>query len=123
MNYPTKSIIFPENPAYTRWLVKARVQAANKRARHYGCPGRITVEDWWEVYWKTDGACVACGDRDYVMLNHIVRLEDYGPNTKENLQVLCYECHLQKCQWEQAGLVRRAELGMPLAIQAYSDVQ
>ena len=38
-------------------------------------------------------ACVLCGARGRVEIDHIVRYVDGGPNTADNLRTLCKPCH------------------------------
>lgn len=46
---------------------------------------------------ERDGhACVFCGATDQLSLDHIVRYRDGGPDTVENLRVLCMPCNLER---------------------------
>lgn len=46
---------------------------------------------------KRDGfACVLCGSTENLSLDHIQRYRDDGPDTIENLRVLCMPCNLER---------------------------
>jgi len=59
--------------------------------------------------WTEDPHCKGCGVlTDYPWgfeLDHIVPLSEGGPDTEENSQVLCIECHKAKSRAEAAGRV------------------
>lgn len=59
--------------------------------------------------WTEDPHCKGCGVlTDYPWgfeLDHIVPLSEGGPDTEENSQVLCIECHKAKSRAESAGRV------------------
>lgn len=40
--------------------------------------------------------CVFCGAADQLSLDHIIRYRDDGPDTAENLRVLCMPCNLER---------------------------
>lgn len=46
---------------------------------------------------ERDGyTCVLCGATDNLSLDHIIRYRDDGPDTVENLRVLCMPCNLER---------------------------
>jgi len=59
--------------------------------------------------WAEDPHCKACRElTDYPWgfeLDHIIPLSQGGPDTEENSQVLCIECHKDKTKAEMAGEV------------------
>jgi 5-methylcytosine-specific restriction endonuclease McrA len=107
------------HPVIEYRLLQARVGQANRKAEKYGCTGRLTVQDWLNVYASFKSTCSICGSRDYPGLDHIIRMADGGANSKENLWLLCRSCHHEKCRWENAGPARRLRLPW----QAYIDAQ
>lgn len=49
-----------------------------------------------EVFERDGHRCVFCGATDGLSLDHIVRYRDDGPDTTENLRVLCMPCNLER---------------------------
>lgn len=50
-----------------------------------------------EAVMRRDGnRCVACGAENDLSLDHIVRYRDGGPDTVENLRVLCMPCNQER---------------------------
>jgi hypothetical protein len=45
---------------------------------------------------RDNHACVFCGSRDALSLDHIIRYRDDGPDTVDNLRVLCMPCNLER---------------------------
>ena len=71
----------PERPNYRRWRI-VRVKVLDR--------------DGW--------ACVKCGHKGRLEVDHIKRLEDGGAVYDEtNLQTLCRDCHFEKSQEERRG--------------------
>lgn len=56
----------------------------------------IPVEVRRAVMERDGHACVFCGATDQLSLDHIVRYRDGGPDTVENLRVLCMPCNLER---------------------------
>ena len=49
------------------------------------------------VFKRDGGKCVQCGyDGEYIEYDHIIPRSKSGPNTVENVQLLCRKCNLQK---------------------------
>lgn len=49
------------------------------------------------VFKRDSGKCVQCGyDGEYIEYDHIIPRSKSGPNTVENVQLLCRKCNLQK---------------------------
>ena len=42
---------------------------------------------------RDNHSCVFCGSREALSLDHIIRYRDDGPDTAENLRVLCMPCN------------------------------
>lgn len=49
-----------------------------------------------EVMNRDQRACVLCGATENLSLDHIQRYRDDGPDTPENLRVLCMPCNLER---------------------------
>jgi 5-methylcytosine-specific restriction endonuclease McrA len=73
----------------------ARVAArdANRTARAYGIPGRLTTEDV-RALWERQPICIDCGSGRGI--DHIVEMSRGGPNVPANLQTLCQPCNVRK---------------------------
>ena len=48
------------------------------------------------VYDRDGHACFQCGATENLSLDHIIRYADDGPDTIENLRVLCMPCNLKR---------------------------
>lgn len=47
-----------------------------------------------EVQREQLGLCACCGSKDQMLqLNHIQKVRDWGPTTRDNLEALCQPCH------------------------------
>lgn len=44
--------------------------------------------------------CESCGEEAKLQVDHIIPLSKGGTNDLDNLQLLCYECHLKKHNYE-----------------------
>lgn len=49
-----------------------------------------------EVMRRDGHSCVLCGATESLSLDHIQRYRDNGPDTAENLRVLCMPCNLER---------------------------
>lgn len=72
----------------------SRVQHANRRAKRFGVPGRLTTEDARRV--MAIGRCFYCGATDKLGLDHRIPMARGGPNTVENLVCACRSCNASK---------------------------
>lgn len=73
-----------------------RAYTANRRARKYSVPGILTPNDLDEVWERCGSKCVHCGSTQHLVFDHIVAMFNAGPNTKNNLQLLCRMCNMKK---------------------------
>jgi 5-methylcytosine-specific restriction endonuclease McrA len=89
---------------------------ANQRAEAFGLSERLEVADLEALEESSDG-CAKCskefGDKSHnrSTLDHIIAMVNGGPNTPENLQLICQECHYSKtgtdrCEYRWGGMIR-----------------
>ncbi len=79
------------------------LEAANKTAardfvwaRAHGYTGEnFTGAEWLELVRECGGRCLKCGEQDPTV-DHVIPLALGGPNTIENVQVLCAPCNSTK---------------------------
>ena len=79
------------------------LQAARKtasrafyRAAAYGWRGaNFTGAEWLALVAASGGRCLRCGEPDPTV-DHVIPLALGGPNTIENVQVLCASCNSEK---------------------------
>lgn len=85
--------------AYT-WKDKPRFYdralAMNYRARKAGDDSKITADELEEVWAAYGGICTKCGADKHICFDHIVSYYRGGKNKKENLQLLCRLCNMEK---------------------------
>lgn len=77
-----------------------QVRTANYRAKTYYDKSayKLTLEEWEEII-KThapDGNCPACKEEKPLTLDHVIPLNLNGSNTPDNIQPLCFDCHMHK---------------------------
>lgn len=65
------------------------------RGGHEGRPA-IPVEVRRTVMERDGYQCVKCGSAEDLSMDHIIRFRDGGPDTVENLRVLCMPCNLER---------------------------
>jgi 5-methylcytosine-specific restriction endonuclease McrA len=93
LNTPAPSIL--ERRRTLRAADKTAARAAI-RARAYGYEGPdFTGEEWLALVLESGGACLRCGELDPTV-DHVIPLSLGGPNTIENVQVLCAVCNSDK---------------------------
>ncbi len=63
----------------------------NKRRSRY-----IPADVKGQVWAKCKGQCMYCGLRHCLDYDHIVPYSKGGPNTVDNLQLLCRDCNVRK---------------------------
>jgi 5-methylcytosine-specific restriction endonuclease McrA len=74
----------------------ARANAHNRRARLHGVEGTITYDDLEEIFTISGKKCGVCGTDKHLVFDHVVSMYQGGKNNKENLQVLCRMCNMEK---------------------------
>lgn len=80
--------------AHLSWV--PRLQAANIRARHYGAPGQLTLDDLGPLWQRCSSCCQQCGRQETLELDHIIAFIEGGTNYPDNIQLLCESCHARK---------------------------
>jgi len=74
--------------------------------------GRAGVEDRNRIRSRDQGLCQRCNRGGFVSIgtqvDHIVPLEDGGPDTDENKELLCDQCHVEKTNEDRARRQGRA---------------
>lgn len=86
-----------------------RVKNANRRARLYKVPGRITIDDVRRV--MAARRCHYCGESDgdrgnrsrWLTIDHRVPMSGGGPNVFDNLVACCFSCNASKFRGETPG--------------------
>ena len=60
------------------------------------------------VWWRDQGRCVLCGEREGVWFDHIIPVRMGGSNTEHNIRLMCERCNRgDKVAW----IRRRKRLG------------
>lgn len=72
------------------------VDAQNMRAKRMRASGMLTKDGWKSILEEHDYACVICGTKDNIVIDHIVPLSKGGTNTLDNVQPLCISCNSVK---------------------------
>lgn len=72
--------------------------AHNRRAREIGVGGRLSRDVVEKLFKSQRGKCACCTQPmgDNFHRDHIMPLALGGPNTDDNIQLLCQTCNLQK---------------------------
>jgi 5-methylcytosine-specific restriction endonuclease McrA len=71
---------------------KKTASRAYYRAHAHGyCGPNFTGAEWLALLLECGGRCLRCGTEDPTV-DHVIPLSLGGPNTIENVQVLCAEC-------------------------------
>jgi 5-methylcytosine-specific restriction endonuclease McrA len=55
------------------------------------------------VWWRDQGRCVLCGEREGVWFDHIIPVREGGSNTEHNIRLMCERCK----RGEKGALIRR----------------
>src|SRR5215831_2418699 len=78
-----------------------RARHANQRARLYSCEGVLTIHDIRAV--MAAGKCFYCGATERLTVDHLIPLDQKGPNTRENLVCCCFGCNSSKHRSDRPG--------------------
>ncbi len=75
-----------------------RLHCHNRRAREKCCDGRLSKGLAERLFTIQRGKCACCGSSiaEGYHLDHRMPLALYGPNTDDNIQLLCATCNLSK---------------------------
>lgn len=65
------------------------------RGGHDGRP-RIPTSIRRKVYKRDHYRCSFCSSREALSLDHVIRYRDGGPDTEDNLRVLCLPCNQRR---------------------------
>lgn len=71
-------------------------QNANREAKKYNSPGKLTGLQLQYLFTKQKSICLRCKKRKQLGPDHVVSLSTGGQNTIENIQGLCAPCNKAK---------------------------
>lgn len=96
--YPVEALTELIEDGLLAWDDHSRLVIANPDDYPLMRPHRpaIPIEVRRQVMERDRFACVSCGSTDQLSLDHIVRFRDGGPDSVENLCVLCMPCNLER---------------------------
>jgi 5-methylcytosine-specific restriction endonuclease McrA len=80
----------------SRAWAKANRQYRNFIQQVRRASGQITMDQWLAVFDRCGNACVACGAKDSLHVDHIVAVAVGGRTEPNNLQLLCGSCNSSK---------------------------
>lgn len=83
------------------WSAYSRVYSANKRAKFYGAPGILTLEDVQAVL--AVGVCSYCGSTEKIEVDHVIPLHAGGANERSNIVPCCRPCNQSKQRADRPG--------------------
>jgi hypothetical protein len=84
-----------------RMVNYARRSQANSRARHYGVPGELSMDDIEVI--MSAGRCFYCGSTKKLGLDHVKPMHAGGPNIRENVVCCCHPCNQSKGRADRPG--------------------
>ena len=86
-------------------------QAMKRRATKWSAPiGEPLPSSWvrMHVWWRDQGRCVLCGEREGVWFDYIIPLREGGSNTEDNIRLMCERCqHREQNAWIRGRKRRR----------------
>lgn len=86
-----KKYVWREKPRFYN-----RAMTMNTRAKKNGDDNKITAYELEEVWDCYNGKCVKCNSDRFICFDHIISYYKKGTNTKDNLQLLCRLCNMEK---------------------------
>lgn len=93
---------------------RARTYGNSRRARKLGAEvaGPLWPEEYYVIRWS--GACVYCGSRDRITVDHVRALTRGGAEHWDNLVAACVSCNSSKgnrllTEWRQDRVIHGAE--------------
>lgn len=75
---------------------KTLVYGNRKRAEKFGLTEHFSEQEWFTMIEFSGNKCVSCKrdiDKIFVTADHVIPLTKGGPNTIDNIQVLCRSCN------------------------------
>jgi 5-methylcytosine-specific restriction endonuclease McrA len=89
---------------------QARKRPATERQSQQVPIGEPLPSSWarMHVWWRDQGRCVLCGEREGVWFDYIIPVREGGSNTEDNIRLMC-----ERCQRGEKGVSirRRKRLG------------
>jgi Restriction endonuclease len=89
-----------QDPLYTKTIIDTSVRLWKRQLVLYKenkTSGSIPDHVKAAVFQRDHGRCVQCGyEGEYIEYDHIIPRSKGGPNTVENIQLLCRKCNLAK---------------------------
>ena len=67
-----------------------------RKALLKGSGGKYTLAEWQLLCDWFGNTCLACGEKTFLTVDHVVPITKGGPNTIDNLQPLCNPCNNRK---------------------------
>ena len=85
----------PSIEEYKANIKERRARAANVRKEREKT-GVITKQDKADLLAAANYKCQKCGSTSKLGIDHVTPLSLGGTNTKDNAQILCWDCNLMK---------------------------
>lgn len=80
------------------WL-NVKVKFHNKRAVTAGATGDLTLMQWLDILWQSQGHCHYCHmyiGYKFLVLEHTIPIADAGSTTSHNVVPACQRCNMGK---------------------------
>lgn len=98
---------------------RSRQLCSNRRVRLLGALGSHTVEQWLAICKLFGDACVGCGKKERLTIDHKIPLTEGGANSADNLQPLCNSCNARKQTKTMFAASRIADRSIHLVLYAF----